>query len=74
MLDNQSWGVVQPIVPANSVAGSTLIPVGSGQHVVYFLTKLILDPDSGAYNDVEDISITAIYMPYGSELPGTVLR
>jgi hypothetical protein len=48
--------------------------VGSGEHVVYFITELVLDPDAGAYNDIENISMTAIYMPYESELPGTAPR
>ena len=74
MLDEESWGTFFPIVPANSVAGSTLFPIGSGEHVVYFLTELILDPDSGAYNDVENISMTAIYLPYDYQLPGTAPR
>jgi hypothetical protein len=74
MLETESWGTFFPIVPANSVSGSTLFPAAVGEHVVYFLTELILDPDAGAYNDVENISMTAIYLPYDSELPGTVLR
>jgi hypothetical protein len=74
MLETESWGTIFPIVPANSVSGSTLFQAGSGEHVVYFLTELILDPDGGALNDVDDISMTAIYLPYDSKLPGTVLR
>jgi hypothetical protein len=53
-------------VPTNSVAGTIARPVSEGTHTIFLLTELVLKMDAAAKNNLEDISLTAIYFPYDS--------
>jgi hypothetical protein len=65
MQDTLFWDPTD-LLPSSPVAGSVVRPVLAGEHKVYFMTEMILPVDSGADNNLSDISVTAIYYPYDS--------
>jgi hypothetical protein len=72
MQDTIFWDPAS-LVPSKPITGSTVRPVLEGQHTVYFMTEMILPVDSGADNNLEKASLTAIYFPYDSAALGTAL-
>jgi hypothetical protein len=65
MTENDFWYAGQ-YVPTKAVAGSATFQVDAGEHVVYFLSEVALDIDSGARSMIDNISMTAVYIQYDS--------
>jgi hypothetical protein len=65
-MDQQEFWGGGLYVPTKAVMGATVREVSSGAHTIYFLAELSVEIDSGAENNLEDISLTAIYFPYDS--------
>ena len=61
-------------VATRPVAGSTVMEVTEGTHVIYLLTRIRLAIDAEAENTIEGASLTAAYFPYDSSALGTTLR
>jgi hypothetical protein len=53
-------------VATKPVAGTTVLQVDQGTHVIYLLTRRVLAIDSGAENEMENTSLTAVYYPFNS--------
>ncbi len=65
MTETDFWYAGQ-YLPTKPVAGSAAFEVDPGQHIVYFLTEVALDIDSGAKSKIDDISLTAVFIQYDS--------
>jgi hypothetical protein len=63
MLEQEFW-VAGTYRPLKAIAGSTVQPVTAGEHTVFFLTDMITEIDAGADNNIQDISLSAIFFAY----------
>jgi hypothetical protein len=66
MTETDFWLAGQ-YVPTKSVAGSAIFRVSTpGKHMVYLLTEVALDIDTGARSVMENISLSAVFIEHDS--------